>query len=301
MTEFYEHISLYHPDRLCDYLVSYLLDYCIKKDKFVDYRVECCLQDNLIIFFGNINSNYAFSDQELQKELSYVMDKLDINYTYMFNVLLQKEKLKERPLNGTGVYYGLATCGDFELPSNYILSKEFSNNLEILFGKNYYKSSYIFTNNEIVIDVTFTNKDIKQDNFEHIFKDLNIPYKINIHYKDYSKLLGMTGRKLSIDYYNCLIPNNGGSPWGKDPFNSDLILNKYATKLAIDFRKENNLEYVMSKLIYLGNNEAILEFFDEINKPISKPQKIEIKPDLYKKLGLNKQIYAKMCKKGFVF
>lgn len=301
MTEFYEHVSLYHPDRLCDYLVSCLLDYCIKKDKFIDYRVECILQDDLLIFVGNINSNYEFSDQELEEELSKVLNDLNLNYVYHFNVLIKKEKLKERPLTGTGIYYGLATCEDFELPSNYILSKEFSNSLEILFGKNYYKSSYVFTNNELVIDVTFTSKNIKEDNFKHIFEDLQISYEINIHYKNYSKLLGITGRKLSIDYYNGLIPNNGGSPWGKDPFNADLTLNKYANQLAIDFRKNNNFEYVMSKLIYLGDNKAILEFYDELNKPISKSEKIEIKPDLYKKLGLNKQIYAKMCKKGFIF
>lgn len=295
MTRFYEFVSLYHPDRLCDYLVSCLLDVCIKQDKYIDFRVECLVQNNEFIFSGNINTNYEWSKIDLDYVIKKILDECNINGTFINNISFSKKSLKERHFNGTGIYYGLAINHVLYLPSDYIIAKQCSDYFQARYEKDYYKSTYLFNDDELVMNVTFTNK---INNTQSI---INIPARVNISYKD-GKLLGLTGRKLGIDYYNSLIPNNGGSPWGKDPYNTDLTFNLYARELAKNYIKNNKeFNYIKVILLYLGKNDGIAKFYDERNTLLDMLKITDLTPDLVEKMRLNRPIYKDLCRNGLFF
>lgn len=296
MHHLYEFISLKHPDRLCDYLVSCLLDYCISKDEYVDFRVECSLFDYNLTFTGYININYHITYKPLEKIIKKKLKELDLEkYSFEFKIKLNYSENKERLFTGKGIYYGLATDNlPDHLPLLYQNFKLLDNILQRDY-KSYYK--FIVINDGLKLDFNLTLTNVKEKGPVSVFQD-----EVKIDYKDTKNAYGSTGRKLSFDYYNGLIPNNGGSPWGKDPYNADLTLNLYARKLAIDFVKnDSDYKYVLCKLIYLNDNKAIVEFYNKDNKMIINPRKIEMTANLIEKLGLNKPIYEKICKKGLVF
>ena len=296
MRHLYEFISLKHPDRLCDYLVSCLLDYCISKDEYLDFRVECSLFDHNLTFNGYININYEISYRSLQRIIKKKLKELDLQkYSFEFKIKLNCFQNKERDFTGKGIYYGLATNNvPYYLPSLYQNFKLLDNILQRNY-KSYYK--FIAIDNYSNLDFSLILTNTKEIGPSYVFKD-----KVNTIYKDIKNVYGNTGRKLCFDYYSGLIPNNGGSPWGKDPYNADLTLNIYARKLAIDLIKSNDkYKYVLCKLFYLGNNTAIIEYYDEHNKILISSRNIKITADLVEKLGLNKPIYEQMCKKGLVF
>lgn len=292
MNEYYEFVSLYHPDRLCDYLISCLLDYCIKKDKFVEFRLDCTLSDNVLNFIGTININYNLTKDELSNLIRKELRNLNLLHKPInLNIEIRNKHTKRRNFDGTGIYYGFA-CIDtpFYISLNYLTSYLEHQRLESIYKEDYYKSSFIIQDTKTIQSITLLNK------------KNNIINKASYVYKDPSNLMGMSGRKLGIDYYNALVPNNGGSPWGKDPYNTDLVLNIYAHKLAVSFIKQNKcFGQVKSKLIYLGENQGILEFYSSINNLIGLPKKIDLNSNLVENLKLNRPIYKKLCKNGFIF
>lgn len=300
MTEYYEFISLYHPDRLCDYLISCLLDYCIRKDKFVEFRLDCTLADNILNFIGTININYDLTKDELSNLIRKELRNLNLLHKPInLNIEIRNKHTKGRNFDGTGIYYGFACIGTpFYIPLNYLTSYLEHQKLESIYLDNYYKSSFIIQDNKMTQSVTLLDNKVDVIKAYNSIDHREVIYK----YKDSSNLMGMSGRKLGIDYYNALVPNNGGSPWGKDPYNTDLVLNIYAHKLAVSFIKQNKcFGQVKSKLIYLGENQGILEFYSSINNLIGLSKKIDLNSNLVENLKLNRPIYKKLCKNGFIF
>ena len=299
MIEFYEFVSLYHPDRLCDYLISCLLDYCIRKDKFVEFRLDCTLADNVLNFMGTIKINCDLTKDELSNLIRKELRNLNLLHKPInLNIQIINKKTKRRNFDGTGIYYGFA-CNDtpFFIPLSYEMSYLTHRRLESIYNTDYYKSSFIFRENKIFQYITLDSQAVTVD----LYNPLN-SCEISYNYKERSNLFGMSGRKLGIDYYNNLVPNNGGSPWGKDPYNADLILNIYARKLAVSFIRQNRcFGEVKSRLIYLGENQGILEFYSSINNLIGLPKKIDLNPNLVENLKLNRPIYKKLCKNGLFF
>ena len=305
MIEFYEFVSLYHPDRLCDYLVSCLLDYCIKKDKYVKYRVECILNNNTLFFFGTIRTP-DLHNLEALKFLKSKVEKLNLKYEVIETIEITNESNTSRDFNGTGIYFGYASKGKEHIPTFYNQTKRVSNQLEYLFEADYYKSSFTKENNIINCNVIlrYSNSLKVYENYlyeylDYIFKDES--YRLNLDLKSSKNLLGMTGRKLCFDYYNGLVPNNGGSFWGKDPFNEDVTLNYYARQLALQERNNLNLEECVIKLYYLGKNGSKYEVYCKDNNLPILTKKVYFKQDFVEKLGLLSPIYSKLCKSGIFF
>jgi S-adenosylmethionine synthetase len=109
---------------------------------------------------------------------------------------------------------------------------------------------------------------------------------------------GVTGRKLAVDFYGGEFQVGGGSPWTKDVSKADLALNLYARKMAIDFAKELKEPVKVSLACCIGKNDVNYS----VNTPCGdeiESGKLTLKPnDLKLELGLNKPIYASMCKFG---
>lgn len=111
---------------------------------------------------------------------------------------------------------------------------------------------------------------------------------------------GITGRKLACDFYSTACPIGGGSPWTKDASKADLTLNLYARKLAVQYLADNDECFVyLSSCI--GKSElpsAVIKLIKNNKKKIAN-LKIEKTPrELIQELGLNKPVFAKLCKNG---
>ena len=52
-----EAVSLGHPDKVADYISSYILDRMIEQDKNVRYAVEVMIKDNTIVLGGEITTS----------------------------------------------------------------------------------------------------------------------------------------------------------------------------------------------------------------------------------------------------
>lgn len=295
--EYYEFVSLYHPDRLCDYLVSCLLDYCISKDKYVDFRVDCTLADNVLNFIGNIKINYHLFEEELREVIRQELRDLNLLHKPInLNINILEVKTSKRDFKGPGIYYGFA-CNDtpFFIPLNYLTSYLMHQSLEISYESDYYKSSFIIEDKKISESIITLDPEVKK-------RDCYYNYKINYIRKDISKSIGMSGRKLGLDYYNTIIQNNGGSPWGKDPFNADLTINLFARRLAIELLKNLRLEYIMCKIICFSQNQAVFDAYDKNNNLLIGNSTLDLKAELAKELDyLSKPVYRNLCKKGLIF
>ena len=110
----------------------------------------------------------------------------------------------------------------------------------------------------------------------------------------------MTGRKLACDFYSASAPVGGGSPWTKDASKSDVTLNIYARKLALDYLKDNDECFVyLSSCI--GRSELPSAVVKTIKRGIQTITTLSIsdKPsEIIAKLGLNKPVFTKLCRDG---
>lgn len=79
MTQTSEWVSLGHPDKVTDYITSYLLDRYIEVDPAVRFALECQIKDNHITLGGEVTSSYAMTEDELK---THVRDAIcRIGYT----------------------------------------------------------------------------------------------------------------------------------------------------------------------------------------------------------------------------
>jgi hypothetical protein len=257
--------------------------------------------------YGNIKINYELTDEEVVNYMKKICKRLHLSYQFFSTIIITTVQTSSREIIGTGNYYGLATQTKSFLPDFYSQCHKIACYLDYQLTQDFYKVHFYKDEDQFNIDVIVTNPQLQLKHFQsliipyinYVFN--NAYYNINLSCKIIKRPLGNTGRKLGIDYYNGLISNNGGSPWGKDPYNSDLALNLYARKLAIDMIKKLHISYIQVKLSYFGQNRGKIELKDENNKLITYKQKLSLNKDLIKILHLNKPIYVDFCKKGLFF
>ena len=111
---------------------------------------------------------------------------------------------------------------------------------------------------------------------------------------------GTTGRKLAVDFYGGACKIGGGSPWTKDGSKADLTLNLYARYLALKFLKENGItrEVYCDIVCAIGRQEINISIHNGEGL-IYKEYVEKCDPKvLIKKFGLNKPIYAELCRNG---
>ena len=66
-----EAVSLGHPDKMADYISSYILDRMIEQDAAVKYAVEVMVKDNTVVLGGEITG-----DVNLARINFYVVEAL---------------------------------------------------------------------------------------------------------------------------------------------------------------------------------------------------------------------------------
>jgi S-adenosylmethionine synthetase len=57
-----EAVSLGHPDKVADYISSYILDRLIEQDSQVKYAVEVLIKDNNVVLGGEVTTSAPLGD-----------------------------------------------------------------------------------------------------------------------------------------------------------------------------------------------------------------------------------------------
>ena len=123
-----EAVSLGHPDKIADYISSYILDRIIEQDPQVKYAVEVLIKDNNVVLGGEVTTSAPLGDLTAYVKAALAEIGYDdrIETAIVAIPMLQDEDLTdlivsvlgERPehiiVNGTGryTYHGsIADCG----------------------------------------------------------------------------------------------------------------------------------------------------------------------------------------------
>lgn len=327
-----EFVSLGHPDKTADYITSYILDRLIEQDALVRYAVEVMVKDNTVVLGGEIcgkstNIDFAKCVKDALRKIGYDEryaliwgDKaININKVKVINLIgCQSCEIAQGVDNNgwgdQGVYVGYACQGDGLINRELFLAKKLNRAL--------YEKARTSDNLglDIKTQITLDNGKIKtaivaipmlkdEDLKEFVCKVLGEkPQQIIINgtgnYTYHSAVAdcGITGRKLACDFYSAACPIGGGSPWSKDASKADVTLNLYARKLAVENLKDNDEVWVyLSSCI--GKSElpsAVLKYRKGATISESNLQ-AEMQPQvLIKELGLDKPVFAELCRNGLV-
>lgn len=334
MSKTSEWVSLGHPDKMADYISSYLLDECLKMDPNVRYAVEVQIKDNFVCLGGEVTIGERLSRQMIDRIVRQAV--ADIGYTneYLakwgaYNVPCADDlqiisHISQQSSNiaagvdaggwgDQGIFWGMAV---FNTPDYMPLDFTIAKNL----GYQLYRSEYggidIKTQvtmegenvEELVVAIpvlskteqeTIASRIKEMPRFEHCKLVINGTGEYTRHGSIGD--CGTTGRKLAVDFYggNCRI--GGGSPWTKDGTKADLSLNLLARLMSVAFIKRHpDIEEVHCAIsCKIGRKDIRVQLFDKHMNPVTPAHWIAFTPqEAIELFNLRSSNYAYMCRYG---
>ncbi len=326
-----EFVSLGHPDKTADFISEYILDRAIEQDQNVKYAVEVMVKANTVVLGGEICGNINLKNidsyvKEALQEIGYDEryhqiwsdNAIDITNLKIINLIGSQsceilQGVQDGGWGDQGVFAGYACQGEGLLPRELFLAKKLNNALY----QKALKSDNLGL--DIKTQITLDEKDkIKtaivavpmlknEDLTAFVTKTLgSTPEELIINgtgnYTCHSAVAdcGITGRKLACDFYSTTCPIGGGSPWAKDASKADVSLNILARKLAVENLKDNDEAFVyLSSCI--GRSTLPSATLKTIKNGFVKQQALsgDFSPKtVIKSLGLDKPVFADLCRKG---
>lgn len=329
MIQFSEYVSLGHPDKIADYISSYLLDRYIERDPATRYAVEVQIKNWRVTLGGEVSSKCNFTLDEITahvraavNEIGYTREYLGIwghenaicgDLLAVESLITQQSPDIARGLNGwgdQGIFFGHAaylplTC---YMPLDYTLARRLNKALfESGIGGLDIKTQVVLQDQaveKIIVAIPLLDDHKVRHVRRFVQKRIRGDYELIINgtgvYRQHSTIAdcGTTGRKLAVDFYggNCRI--GGGSPWTKDGSKADLSLNLCARKLARCYAIENKCDVDVSLACCIGKTDVDMLVQDKAGNVIVEG-KVEIKPqDIIAAYELDKPKYASMCRWG---
>ncbi|MCQ2571881.1 MAG: methionine adenosyltransferase domain-containing protein [Alphaproteobacteria bacterium] len=325
-----EAVSLGHPDKIADYISSYILDRLIEQDPHVRYAVEVLVKDNTVVLGGEVTTSVLLGDLD-----TYVRSALsEIGYDERYATIwgryaIEPDKLKVINMIGVqssdiakgvnqdgwgdqGVFVGYACQGEGKINRELFLARKLNKAL--------YDKARQSDNLGIDIKTQITLNDDKletaivaipmlhdEDLTDFVISVLGEkPAQIIVNgtgrYTYHSSIAdcGVTGRKLACDFYSTACPIGGGSPWTKDPSKADLTLNVYARALACKNLVDNDECFIyLSSCI--GRSKLPSGLIKTVKNGIVSYRDLwcsQTPSALIKAYGLDKPIYTELCRKG---
>ena len=343
MTRTSEFVSPGHPDKMADYIASYILDRYMERDPRVRYALECQVKDSHVTLAGEVTSPFAMNYTMLR---GCVRDAVcAIGYTPEYAALWGAENCidpdnldvvahvgQQSPdiaqgvdadgWGDQGIFWGMATGDESTnfMPLDHYLAKKLGMWLylsaltgELPIGLDI-KTQVTVMDGLVdrVIVAAPTRTDADADGLREKVIDwleANSPYagtnRIVVNgtgaYVRHASAgdCGTTGRKLAVDFYggNCFI--GGGSPWTKDPSKADLSLNVYARKLALDYKRKSGADTVYCALdCCIGRREVGVVYYDGKMSELATGVVDRPASEIVAELGLNRPVFASLCRNG---
>ncbi len=326
-----EAVSIGHPDKIADYISSYILDRFIEQTPDVRYAVEVMIKDNTVVLGGETNQNTPTNQlneyvKNALRQIGYDEKyhqiwgekAVDINKINLVNLLgMQSGEINQGVLNNgwgdQGVFVGYAEQDLGFINRELFLAKKLNKALYEKARKSNHlgldiKTQITLDENKKIQTVIVAIPMLKDEDLSDFIVDIlqDAPKEIIINatgiYQRHSSVAdcGITGRKLACDFYSTACPIGGGSPWTKDASKADLTLNLYARYLAIQNLKDNDKCFVyLSSCI--GQSKLPSAVIKTIKNGCEKyhPFNCDKNPkELIHFLGLDKPIYTKLCQAG---
>lgn len=325
-----EAVSLGHPDKIADYISSYILDRLIEKDPHTRYAVEVMIKDNTVVLGGEVTTTALLGDLTtyVKSALSeigyderyasiwgeYAIDPDKVNVINMIGVQSAdiSQGVDADGWGDQGVFVGYACQGEGKINRELYLARKLnkalydkarqSDNLGIDI-----KTQITLNDDQIETAIVAIPMLYEEDLTDFVISVLGEkPAHIIVNgtgrYTYHSSIAdcGITGRKLACDFYSTAAPIGGGSPWTKDASKADLTLNVYARILACENLADNDECFVyLSSCI--GRAELPSGLIKTVKNGIVSYRDLwcNQKPSaLIKAYGLDKPIYAKLCDKS---
>lgn len=333
MIRFSEYVSLGHPDKIADYISQYLLDRYIEQDPDTRYAVEVQIKNFNVTLGGEVSSKAQFSDAQIAAYVRQAVN--DIGYTreYMMKwgaenticgdllevtTLIRQQSpdiaqgVNNNGWGDQGIFFGMASYDKQTngMPFDHTLAKRLCKALfDSGIGGLDIKTQVVMHGNRvrkvIVAIPLLPDTPIKKVKkfIKSKLRGLR-GYKLIVNgtgrYVQHSTIAdcGTTGRKLAVDFYggNCKI--GGGSPWTKDASKADLTLNLAARRLAKNYAAANECDVYVSLACCIGKKQVDVLITDKADNVLVEGS-WDIDPaELRKAYGLDKPIYASMCRWG---
>ena len=327
-----EWVSLGHPDKTADYISCYLLDRFLERDPMARFAVEVMLKDNFVTLGGEVTGKADFTDEEIAQFVRAAVNEIGYTREYQekwghenaicgddLQVTVHIGRQSNEIGQGVdragwgdqGIFHGMAVncpeCDD--MPLDYHLAKKLGTalfnsglgglDIKTLVATNDGKVSHVTIaipqrpgcdNARKIIDIVG-----EMTNCSDIIMNGTGNYVCHSSIAD----CGITGRKLAVDFYggNCRI--GGGSPWTKDATKADLTLNIHARKLALDFMRRHNLNFVFTSLsCSIGSPEIEVSYQDACGHELQNEKAIAKPSELISQYGLNRPIFTQLCRNG---
>ncbi len=325
-----EAVSIGHPDKVADYISSYILDRMLVKDPGVRYAVEVMIKENNVVLGGEITSKAKIGDvtKYVKKALAeigydecyariwgnYAIDPGKINVINMIGVQSSDiaQGVDQDGWGDQGVFVGYACQGEGKINRELYLARKLN---KALYDKARQSDNLGL---DIKTQITLNDDRIEtaivaipmlgdEDLTDFVIETLgekpaNIIVNGTGRYTYHGPIAdcGITGRKLACDFYSTAAPIGGGSPWTKDASKADLTLNVYARILACDHLADNDECFVyLSSCI--GRSELPSGLIKTIKNGVVSYHDLwcNQKPStLIKAYGLDKPIYTELCGNG---
>lgn len=329
MLQISEYVSLGHPDKIADYISSYLLDRYIERDPNTRYAVEVQIKGHRAVLGGEVSSAVKFTPREINNfvceavnEIGYTrayQDKWGAENTICGDDINVQEYISQqspdiaRGLNGwgdQGIFFGHATYLPQTgfMPMDYTLARRLNKALfESGIGGLDIKTQVVLRDNaveKVIVAIPLLDDHKLRHVRRFVNRRLHGNYELIINgtgvYRKHSTIAdcGTTGRKLAVDFYggNCRI--GGGSPWTKDGSKADLSLNLCARKLARCYAIENKCDVYVSLACCIGKTAVDMCVQDKAGNCIAEGL-LDINPqELITAYELDKPKFASMCRWG---
>lgn len=336
MTKTSEYCAVGHPDRMCDYIVSFILDRFLENDPMARVALECQLKDNHATLSGEVTSTASFSDEDLKRFVRAAIH--DIGYTKKYQSLFGAEHtiaaddvevtlhisrqspdiaqgVNEDGWGDQGIFFGYAVRDPKHgnMPYDYYLAREIANYLATSgFGGLDIKTQ-VTVSDGVPIEVAVAIPTLPNESVDcpylvrqYLEKMVGTNCRLTINgtgrYVTHGPIgdCGTTGRKLVVDFYGGNSKIGGGSPWGKDPTKADVALNMAARKRALRYLKDHpklsEVTCQMSSVI--GEKRVRSVFFGPNNDFLEEVLIFSPVSHVIETLSLRKPEYAARCRRG---
>lgn len=328
-----EAVSLGHPDKIADYISSYILDRMIEQDQHVKYAVEVMIKNNTVALGGEITGHV-----KLDNVRTYMIDALaEIGYTRDYatrwgDCTINPDQIEIINMIGVqspdinrgvmrdgwgdqGVFVGYACRGTGQINRELYLARKLNRALYGLARESDTLGLDIKTqitlDDDGAIDTAIVAIPMLHDTdlTDFVVRTLGArPRHIIINgtgrYTYHASIAdcGITGRKLACDFYSTACPVGGGSPWTKDASKADVTLNIFARALAIQNLGDNDECFVyLSSCIGRGDLPSAVVKTITDGVVTTRNINIDARPSvLIPMLGLDAPVFANLCRDGLV-
>ena len=330
-----EYCSVGHPDRTCDYVVAYILDRYLERDRNARVALEAQLKDCFCTLSGEVTSAYRYTNAELAEFCREAIRRIGYTDEYVakwgegnaisgsgVEVTVHVSQQSADIAQGVnrdgwgdqGIFWGMAVNDPKRgyMPKDYWLAREIAQSLvKRGFGGLDVKTQVTVEDGlpvECVVAIpilpeceeaaTGTIRNYVQS---ILGGDCRVIVNGTGRYVTHGSIgdCGTTGRKLVADFYGGNSKIGGGSPWGKDPTKADVTLNVYARRKALEGMKRYGLPSVQCMIsCCIGSRDIRVTLLDGENRVVETYTESNPASRVIAGLGLDRPVYAEMCRNG---